>query len=208
MSYGELIVDIKEPDVENKNIMHLSPNRLYASKFLCPNVFDKASIKNCSIENITSESLFGIYSSLKPSAKLSITIFQPIEVMIFYDAKQIESNLKLVGFENIKITDITIRDEETGQKIQSQLIEAQKPKGKRKIEINYEEEVETKTKKESNKKINSNLNVEYKKSFFNKSKKEENVKKNDIIANAEKNDDNAKGGKLGYSSRRFRMFNK
>ena len=136
MSYAELIVDLVEPDKENT--MYLSPLKLKCSQFLMPNVFDKAIIKNCPIEQITSGALVGVFTSLKPLAKVNIIVFQPIAVMVFYDTKQIEANLKLVGFENIKITDINIKDEETGQKIPTKSIEAQKPKGKRNIDIDIE----------------------------------------------------------------------
>ena len=131
MKKAELIVDSVEP--EGENIMYLSPSKLNCSQFFSPNVFDKATIKNCSIEQITSGGLVGIFTSLKPLAKVNITVHQPIAVMVFYDTKQIEANLKLVGFENIKISDINIKDEESGQKIPTKLIEAQKPKGVKNI---------------------------------------------------------------------------
>ena len=136
MSYAELIVDLVEPDKENT--MYLSPSKLNCSQFFAPNVFDKATIKNCSIEQINSGGLVGIFTSLKPLAKVNITVHQPIAVMIFYDTKQIEANLKLVGFENIKISDINIKDEESGQRISTKLIEAQKPKGVRKVDVEFE----------------------------------------------------------------------
>jgi len=136
MEYAELIVDLVEP--EKENTMYLSPSKLNCSQFFAPNVFDKAIIKNCSIEQINSGGLVGIFTSLKPLAKVSITVHQPIAVMVIYDTKQIEANLKLVGFENIKTSDITIKDEESGQRISTKLIEAQKPKGVRKIDVELE----------------------------------------------------------------------
>ena len=136
MSYAELIVDLEEP--EKENIMYLSPSKLNCSQFFAPNVFDKATIKNCSIEQINSGGLVGIFTSLKPLSKVYITVHQPIAVMIFYDTKQIEANLKLVGFENIKISDINVKDEESGQRIGTKLIEAQKPKGVRKVNVELE----------------------------------------------------------------------
>ena len=136
MSYAELIVDLVEP--EKENTMYLSPSKLNCSQFFAPNVFDKATIKNCSIDQINSGGLVGIFTSLKPLAKVNITVHQPIAVMIFYDTKQIEANLKLVGFENIKVSDINIKDEESGQRIGTKLIEAQKPKGVRKVDVGIE----------------------------------------------------------------------
>ena len=135
MSYAQLIVDSVEPDDENT--MYLSPSKLYCSKFFAPNVFDRATIKNCSIDQITSDGLVGVFTSLKPLAKINIVVFQPITVMIDYDTNQIEANLKLVGFENIRIIDTNIKDEESGQRIPSKSIEAQKPKGKRNIDIGF-----------------------------------------------------------------------
>ena len=136
MEYAELIVDLVEP--EKENTMYLSPSKLNCSQFFAPNVFDKAIIKNCSIEQINSGGLVGIFTSLKPLAKVSITVHQPIAVMVIYDTKQIEANLKLVGFENIKTSDINIKDEESGQRIGTKLIEAQKPKGVRKVDVELE----------------------------------------------------------------------
>ena len=135
MEYAELIVDLVEP--EKENTMYLSPSKLNCSQFFAPNVFDKATIKNCSIEQINSGGLVGIFTSLKPLAKVNITVHQPIAVMVIYDTKQIEANLKLVGFENIKTSDINIKDEESGQRIGTKLIEAQKPKG-RKVGVELE----------------------------------------------------------------------
>ena len=44
--------------------------------------------------------------------------------MVFYDSKEIEASLKLTGFENVKISDVNIKDPKTGQTIQAQSIEA------------------------------------------------------------------------------------
>ena len=44
---------------------------------------------------------------------------RPIAVMIDYDCKQIEANLKLAGFEDISSSNINIKDEKTGHMIQT-----------------------------------------------------------------------------------------
>ena len=49
--------------------------------------------------------------------------------------KQIEANLKLAGFEDIKISDVNIKDEKTGLTIQTQTVEAQKPESKRNSDV-------------------------------------------------------------------------
>ena len=133
MSFAELVVDNIEP--EEDDAMYLRPSKLNTSVYLASNIFDQATIRNCPVEKITSSGLAGIFSSLKPLAKINITVFQPIAVMVLYDSKQIEANLKLAGFENIKISDINIKDQKTGQIIQTQSIEAQKPESKRNSDI-------------------------------------------------------------------------
>ena len=133
MSFAELVVDNVEP--EEEDVMYLRPSKLGTSVFLASNIFDQATIRNCPVEKITSGGLGGIFSSLKPLAKINITVFQPIAVMVFYDSKQIEANLKLAGFENIEISDVNIKDQKTGQIIQTQSIEAQKPESKRNSDI-------------------------------------------------------------------------
>jgi hypothetical protein len=133
MSFTELVVDNIEP--EEDDAMYLRPSKLNTSVYLASNIFDQATIRNCPVEKITSSGLAGIFSSLKPLAKINITVFQPIAVMVFYDSKQIEANLKLAGFENIEISDVNIKDQKTGQIIQTQSIEAQKPESKRNSDI-------------------------------------------------------------------------
>ena len=136
MSYAQLIVDTIEPKEED--MMYLLPSKLSTSKYLASNIFDEAIIRNCPVEKITSSGLIGIFSSLKPLGKINIIVFQPITVMLFYDSKQIEANLKLAGFEDIKISDVNIKDEKTGKTIQTQQVEAIKPESKRNVDINIE----------------------------------------------------------------------
>ncbi len=136
MSFLELIVDKDEP--KGDDIMYLLPSKLGTSKYLASNTFDQATIRNCPVEKITSGGLAGIFSCLKPQGKINIIVYQPIAVMLFYDSKQIEANLKLAGFEDIQISDINIKDEKTKNIIQTQSIEATKPISKRGGEINIE----------------------------------------------------------------------
>ena len=208
MSYAELVVDLVEPDRENT--MYLSPSKLNCSQFLMPNVFDKATIKNCTIDQITSTGLVGVFTSLKPLAKVNIIVFQPIEVMVFYDTKQIEANLKLVGFENIKITDINIKNEETGQKIPTKSIEAQKPKGKRNVDVDIEvtkmkyKETNSYKKESASDKYNdiSNNKNDYEISSGYKS-----TGKKIYNSNLPGNTSETKESKTGYTSKRFKMTN-
>ena len=136
MSFVELIVDTEVP--KGDDIMYLLPSKLATSKYLASNTFDQATIRNCPVEKITSGGLVGIFSCLKPQGKINIIVFQPIAVMLFYDSKQIEANLKLAGFEDIHISDINYQDGKTKKTIQTQSIEATKPVSKRNVDINIE----------------------------------------------------------------------
>ena len=97
---AELIIDTA--DIDDDNILFLTPNHIRGVRYCTSNIFDYASIKNCPTEKLNSSSLIGIFNSLKPGAEIYIVVNQPISVMLEYDSKQIEANLKLVGFENIK----------------------------------------------------------------------------------------------------------
>ena len=132
-----MIIDSIEPEGK-KEAMYIKPSRLNSTKYLSQNIFDKATIRHSSVEQITSNGLSGIFSSLKPLGKINIIVHQPIGVMIFYDSKQIEANLKLAGFENIKISDIYYKDEISKHEIQTQEIEAEKPESKRNSDITIE----------------------------------------------------------------------
>ena len=137
MSFNELIIDSIEPE-DKQEAMYIKPSRINTTKYLSQNIFDQAIIRHSSVEQITSNGLSGIFSSLKPLGKINIIVHQPIGVMIFYDSKQIEANLKLAGFENIKISDIKYNDEITKHEVQTQEIEAEKPESKRNVDVTIE----------------------------------------------------------------------
>ena len=235
MSFNELIIDTTTP--EDNESMYIHPSRLNTTKYLAPNIFDHALIKHSTVEQITSNGLSGIFASLKPLGKINIIVHQPIGVMVFYDSKQIEANLKLAGFENIKINDINYEDEISKHNIQTQEIEAEKPESKRNPEVAIEIKKEIyKEKKpiENNKVISvkvthnssNDYNNSYKpinKTYVRKEIREEIVeeKKEEIIDNQkpknktyvrefkEENveNNNQKSGGKGYFRRRFKAGN-
>ena len=96
---AELIIDTEE--IDDEDVLFLTPNHIKGVRYCGSNVFDYASIKHCPTEKLNSGILIGIFNSLKPGAEITIVVNQPISVMLEYDSKQIEANLKLVGFENI-----------------------------------------------------------------------------------------------------------
>lgn len=122
----EIIVDTVD-QIESDDIIFFTPNHFNSARFLASNIFDKATIKNTPIESIQSPGLLGMYNSLKPNGTITVILNQPIAIMLPYDAKQVEANLRLVGFENIETKDTEIIDEKTGQVQPSMSIEGVKP---------------------------------------------------------------------------------
>ena len=51
MSFAEIVVDTEEP--EGDDIMYINPSKLSTSKYLTPNIFDQATIRNCPVEKVT-----------------------------------------------------------------------------------------------------------------------------------------------------------
>ena len=130
---AELIIDTV--DIDDDNILFLTPNHIRGVKYCASNIFDYATIKNCPTEKLNSGSLIGVFNSLKPGAEIYIVVNQPISVMLEYDSKQIEANLRLVGFEDIKYEETADKKNGTGLLIGT--LTATKPVNKEK-DIQFE----------------------------------------------------------------------
>ena len=115
----ELIVDIKD-NLENKgNIFFVTPERLSQLKVVQGNSFNKATIKNCPINFLSSSNLQYIYNSLTQNTTCTIYIDQPIAVMQDYDKQTIQANATLGGFSNIKTGTATIMSERLKSKMET-----------------------------------------------------------------------------------------
>ena len=104
---AELVIDTEEVENDDDNVLFLNPKHIRGVKFCALNTFDYVTIKHCPTEKLNSGALIGIFNSLKPGAEVYIEVNQPISVMLEYDSKQIEANLRLVGFENIEYSEKT-----------------------------------------------------------------------------------------------------
>lgn len=131
-----LIIDTTEID-DDENILFLTPNHIRGVKYCALNIFDYASIKNCPTEKLNTGILIGIFNSLKPGAEIFIVINQPISIMLEYDSKQIEANLRLVGFENIKYEETSSYDNKNGIHLPIGTLTATKPANKE-YNVQYE----------------------------------------------------------------------
>ena len=163
---AELIIDTEEI-IDDEDILFLKPNHIRGARYCASNIFDYASIKHCPTEKLNSSSLIGIFNSLKPGAEISIIVNQPISVMLEYDSKQIEANLKLVGFENIKYEERNSTDKKNGIGLIEGVLNATKPVNKEKdiqIEI-IKKEYSYKNKNENKREREYDKDTDHRRSY-------------------------------------------
>ena len=101
MPLPELIVDT-EVDPEKENVYYLTPENLKQLRFIKPNSFSKATIRNCNVTNLTAYNLQSLFNSLERGSTATIVIDEPVLVLQEYDANAIVANAELAGFKNIR----------------------------------------------------------------------------------------------------------
>ena len=103
---SELIVD-KEIDPDKDDAYFIAPENLKQLRFVKPNSFSKATIRNCSVTNLTSYNLQSLFNSLEKGSSATIVIDEPVLVLQEYDANAIIANAELAGFKNIRTGNTT-----------------------------------------------------------------------------------------------------
>ena len=98
---SELIVD-KEVDPDKENAYYIAPENLKQLRFVKPNSFSKATIRNCNVKNLTSYNLQSLFNALVKGSSATIIVDEPVLVLQEYDANAIVANAELAGFKNIK----------------------------------------------------------------------------------------------------------
>ena len=101
-SKGLALVIDEEVTERDEGTFYLLPSEMSKSGLLNPEKFDSCDIRNVDVDDIKPSALLGILSSLKPNAKVSVTLCEPIAVMQPYEAKMVEANAKLAGFIDIQ----------------------------------------------------------------------------------------------------------
>ena len=101
MPSSELIVD-KEVDQSKEDAYYLLPENLNQLRYVRPNSFSKATIRNCNVTNLTSYNLQSLFNSLEKGSDATIIIDQPVLVLQDYDANAIAANAEFAGFKNIR----------------------------------------------------------------------------------------------------------
>jgi hypothetical protein len=124
----ELIVDQFDDDVyKDPGVFYCSPDHLDAIKHIEKNSFTAATIRNCHVTKLTNTIMLGLFYAMKPEARVEITLFQPIEVMQEYDAKQIEAVAKLAGFDEIRINEADYIDPDSQKQLETLAVSFIKP---------------------------------------------------------------------------------
>ena len=123
----ELIIDSEDTYKDLDNISYIHPSHLNMIKSLSSNQYSRVSIKNTKVDDITPYILLNLYGKLKTDAQIEIIVYQPVAVMQFYDAKQLEANALLAGFSDIKINDTTYVDYKTQRKMETLAVSFIKP---------------------------------------------------------------------------------
>ena len=126
-------------------------------KSLTSNQYSRVSIKNTNVDDISAYVLLNLYGKVKVGGQVEIIVYQPVAVMQFYDAKQLEANALLAGFADVKINDTTYVDYKTQRKMETLSVSFIKPErriqgDKEIVEVNVTttSEVNSSSKKRTN----------------------------------------------------------
>ena len=118
MPSPELIVD-NEVDENKDNAYFIDPENLRQLKFVRPNSFSKATIRNCNVTKLTSYNLQFLFNALEKGSTATIIIDQPVLVLQEYDANAIMANAELAGFKNIRSGNVNAFCKGLGTKVET-----------------------------------------------------------------------------------------
>ena len=112
-----LIIDKSDNYSHLENYFYINSSNLLKIKNLSNEQFSIVTIKNTKVELITPLFLTNLFAKMKIKGKGEIIISEPISVMQSYEAKIIIANLKIGGFEEIKLNESLFFDERVNKKI-------------------------------------------------------------------------------------------
>ena len=112
-----LIIDTSDTYSNIENYFYINPSNLAKIKSLSSEQFSSVIIKNTKVDLITPLILTNLFTKMKINGKGEIIISEPISVMQSYEAKIIIANLKIGGFDEIKLNESLFFDERVNKKI-------------------------------------------------------------------------------------------
>ncbi len=110
-----LLISQNDTRQGDNSVFYVHPQRLNLLYVLSDAVFESCLIENTLIDSLSSIHFAYILRTLKPNAPVKVVVYQPITVMQEYDAKQVEANAKLAGFNDFQNTPDTFKDQKTGK---------------------------------------------------------------------------------------------
>lgn len=154
-----LVIDGEDTYRNMPDVFYSDPSRISMLRYVRNGSFSSCSIKNTTVEALSSLNLVTILEKLKQNATVEVVINQPITVMQEYDAKQIEANAKLAGFDEIKINETTFVNEKTQKKLETLEVSFVKPvKNPNAIDIVVKIPVKEQKKETTSKKVDPQKN--------------------------------------------------
>jgi|JI9StandDraft_1071089.scaffolds.fasta_scaffold272670_2 hypothetical protein len=96
-----LVVDTQDTYQDDLDVFYIHPKRLALVSNLNDKIFDRVLIQNTEVELLGALNLNHVMKKMKVDAELDFIVCNPLQVMHQYDAKQIEANAKLAGFDKI-----------------------------------------------------------------------------------------------------------
>ena len=105
-----LVVDPNDNYDDVLDVFNIRPTKLHLTKCLDNERFNACRIENTPVDLITPLFLSNLLNKLTPDAPVSVIVCQPITVMQEFDAKQVEANAKLAGFDGIDSKPCDVKD--------------------------------------------------------------------------------------------------
>jgi hypothetical protein len=105
-----LVIDSNDNYADQLEVFNIKPEKLHLTKCFDNERFFSCRIENTPVDIITPLFLSNLLNKLTPDAQVSVVISQPIEVMQESDAKQVEANAKLAGFEGVECKSVDVND--------------------------------------------------------------------------------------------------
>lgn len=122
-----LMVDTNDVYEESDELYYVNPKRIKTIIPLNSNIFSQATVKNVPVDQLTAVNLNIILKKLNYECGIDVIINQPLSIMLKYDAKQVEANLKMAGFTNVSINDYEDEDPTTQKKIKTLAVSGIRP---------------------------------------------------------------------------------
>ena len=140
-----LVVDSNDTYLDQTNTVYFHPQRLHQVQHFENKIFDSCTIRNSNPDLLYSKNLVRILQKMKVGADFTCIVSNPLSVMQSFEAKQIEANAKIAGFDK---TDIL--DHDNGKTLKVVGVRPERNPNSVEVEIEIQTTTTTKTDKKGN----------------------------------------------------------